>query len=242
MDAVLRDIVETFEEALGPFADPGVMRLAHALPETMEHPADLRVLMQVHRRAGVRARPALLTVVAERLVIAVPDGTLDEWPLADCAVQTHEPRIGGLRLTIRAADRTVPLQDAMPVDEARRLRATLAEVRGTDPVPVHPPVARLGSVAILYDDHIAFADAPTRALNPDVRARALELPWGTSTTLRSVSRLMQGARGRPRQVLIDGPGWTQIVPAPESAPELADAFADAVNRWAASGAERGLSR
>jgi hypothetical protein len=36
VDAVLRDIVDTFEAALGPFADRGVMRLARGLPETLE--------------------------------------------------------------------------------------------------------------------------------------------------------------------------------------------------------------
>jgi hypothetical protein len=44
---------------------------------------------------------------------------------------------------------------------------------------------------------------------------------------------MQGARGKPCHVLVDGPGWSQVAPAPETSPELADAFADAVNRWAA---------
>jgi hypothetical protein len=242
VDAVVRDIVDTFEAALGPFADPGVIRLARGLNETLKRPDQLRVLMQGHRRTGVRGRATLVTVVADRLVVATPDGPVDEWPLAGCALRTDEPRIGGLRLTITAGGQTVVLQQAMPVDEAPRLAHALAgnpnsaTAAGADDhglaFSLRPPVARLGAAAILYEDRIAFADAPTRALNADVRARALELP--SHTALRSVSRLMQGARGRPRQVLIDGPDWTEIVPAPEAAPELADSFADAVNRWAAS--------
>jgi hypothetical protein len=54
--------------------------------------------MQGHRRTGVRARAALVTVVADRRVVATPDGPVDEWPLGDCAVRADEPRIGGLRL------------------------------------------------------------------------------------------------------------------------------------------------
>src|SRR6202012_1630684 len=99
MDAVVRDIVDTFEAALGPFADAEVIRLAHALPDTLERPGELRVLMQGHRRSGVRARAALVTVVADRLVIALGDGPADEWLLADCAMRIQRPRVGGLRLT-----------------------------------------------------------------------------------------------------------------------------------------------
>jgi hypothetical protein len=244
VDAVVRDIIDTFEAALGPFADPAVMRLARELPETLERPDQLRVLMQGHRRTRVRVRAALVTVVADRLVIATPDGPVDTWPLAGCAAQTDEPRIGGLRVTITTPAQTVLLQQAMPVDEAPRLVDALnsqpsasgdtAPALGADPRPfsAHPPVARLGAAAVLYDDRIAFADAPTRPLSAEVRARALMLP-SRGTALRSVSRLMQGAHGRPRQVLVDGPGWSEIAPAPETSPELADAFADAVNRWAA---------
>ncbi len=117
----MRDIIDTFEAALGPFADPGVMRLARGLPETLERPDQLRVLMQGHRRTRVRVRAALVTVVADRLVIATPDGPVDTWPLAGCAVRTDEPRIGGLRVTITTPGQTVLLQQAMPVDEAPRL-------------------------------------------------------------------------------------------------------------------------
>jgi hypothetical protein len=254
VDVVVHDIVETFVAALGPFADAEVIRLAHALPDTLERPGELRVLMQGNRRIGVRTRPTLVMVVGDRLVVATPDGPVDEWPLAECAARTRKPGIGGMRVTITARDQTISLQEAMPVDELPRLVHSLTAVRsptsaegdaGADdatqpphaqPFSLHPPVARLGSAVILYDDRIAFAESPTRPLGPEVRARALELPSRTSTTLRSVTRLMQGARGRPRQVLIDGPGWTELASAPETEPELADAFADAVNRWAASSA------
>ncbi len=236
----MRDIVDTFEAALGPFADPGVVRLAHELPETLERPDQLRVLMQGHRRSGVRGRASLVAVVGDQLMIATPDGSVDEWPLTGCAVRTDAPAIGGLRLTITVPRDTVVLQQAMPVDEAARLADALADTASAalpqdGPAPrfsAHPPVARLGAAAVLYDDRIAFAGKPTRRLDAEVQARALELP-SRGTALRSVSRLMQGAHGRPRQVLVDGPGWSEIVPAPETAPELADAFADAVNRWAA---------
>lgn len=230
MDATLRDIVETFEQALGPFADARVLALARELPVTLECPDQLRVLAQCQRRAGARHRAALLTVVGDRLQLAVPGGHADRWPLHRCEIRCEPVRLAGVRLTVSAAGDSVVLQHAMPADEAPRLAAIIGG--RARHVARHPPVARLGAAATLYEDRIAFADAPERPLSAEVTARAIELP-SPGTALRSITRLMQGARGRPRHVLVDGPGWTQVAPAPETAPELADRFAEAVNRWAA---------
>ncbi len=233
---MLHDIVATFESALGPFADSGVVALARELPETLARPEDLCVLMQVERRLSFRTRPALLTVVDHRLTLTTAGGAIDAWPVSDCAVVVGSVRLAGMRMTIRAGGGSRALHRAMPVDESSRLADILSrdDSAGDGPSPCsrHPPVARLGAAATLYDDRIAFGAAPTRMLVSGVTARTLEL--GSPTTLRSVSRLMQGARGRPRHVLVDGPGWSQVAPAPETAPELADAFAAAVNRWAAA--------
>jgi hypothetical protein len=234
MDAVLRDIVATFETALGPFGDPGVIARARELPRTISEPTALRVLMQAHTRVGVRPRAVLLTVVGDTLSLSTADGLWREWALAGCAIAGEELRLAGRRLSIVPADgRAVTLSRATPVDEVPRLVAAVDPETPAGTVSRRPPVARLGAAAALYDDRIAFFDGPTHSLAGGVRARALEMPGATATTLRSVSRLMQGARGRPRHVLVDGPDWSQVAAAPETAPELADAFADAVNRWAA---------
>lgn len=240
VDAVLRDIVETFTQALGPFGDQRVLALARELPVSLERPDPLRVLLQCQRRVGARHRAALLTVSGDRLQITAPGGNAEWWPLDRCVIRSDEVRLAGMRLTLSATDETMMLSHAMPVDEALRL---VAIVRGHgERVAGHPPIARLGAAATLYDDRITFADAPERPLSAEVTARAIELPL-PGTALRSVTRLMQGARGRPRQVLIDGPGWTQVAPAPETDPELADAFADAVNRRAGTvgAAPRGVT-
>jgi hypothetical protein len=120
-----------------------VMRLARGLPETLERPDQLRVIMQGHRRTGVRVRAALVTVVADDLVIATPGGPIDTWPLAGCAVRTDEPRIGGLRVTITTPGQSVQLQQAMPVDEAPRL----VDAVGSPPSASGDPALPLGADA-----------------------------------------------------------------------------------------------
>ena len=231
---MLRDVVETFETALGPFADPGVLVLARGLTESLARPQDLRVLMQCHARVGARTRPVLLTLLGGTLAVATNVAPLHQWPLRDCVLSGDRVRLAGLRLAIvPVAGEPVTLNQVMPVDEVPRLISAATPGEPDGAFSAHPPVARLGAAATLYDDRIAFAGAAARPLDGGVRARPLEIPT-SGMPLRSVSRLMQGARGRPRHVLVDGPDWSQVVPAPEAAPELADAFAAAVNRWGAA--------
>ncbi|HEX5191949.1 MAG TPA: hypothetical protein VFW09_04040 [Solirubrobacteraceae bacterium] len=234
MDAVLRDIVETFESGLGPLADPGVIELARELPVALAGGEELHVLMQGRRRAGVRARFVLITVVGDELALAAPGSRRAVWPASGCSVSTEEVKLGGVRLMLATPTARVAIQRAMPADEAPRLAAALApgglSGRTDAQFSARPPVARLGASATLYDDRIAFESAPTRPLVPGVVARALELPR-TGSAMPSLNRLVFRSQGKPRHVLVDGPGWSQVAAAPESAPELADRFADAVNRW-----------
>jgi hypothetical protein len=239
MNPVLDEIIETFVSALGPFADADVVATARRLPETLAaQQDDLRVIMQVLCRSGVRARPVLLTVVGDKLIVdGVQHGTR-VWPRVQCSLNIDRRPLGGVRIAVRFGQQRLMLIQAMPVDEAPRLAWLFGDGQAgprptslTDlesPHSRHPPIARLGSAATLYDDRISFPDGSSQALGPDVVARVLELP-DSGTVLRSVSSMMRGPRSKPRHALIEGPGWSEVARAPDSAPESADAFVEIVN-------------
>jgi hypothetical protein len=239
MNLVLDEIIDTFVRALGPFADADVAAMARRLPVTLaaQH-EDLRVIMQAACRSGVRARPVLLTVVGDELIVDGLQGGMCVWPRVQCSLRIDRRPLGGLRIAVRSSRQRLILIQAMPVDQAPRLawlfgdsqadRSSTSLTGLETPHSLRPPIARLGSAATLYDDRISFPDVPSQALGPNVVARALELP-DSGTVLRSVSSMMRGPRIKPRHVLIEGPGWSQVARAPDSAPESADAFVEIVN-------------
>ena len=92
-------------------------------------------------------------------------------------------------------------------------------------------MSRLGASATLYLDRITFRDGETRMLDGQISARPLDLP-APARSMESLTRLVRGPRPKPRHVLVDGPGWSQVVSAPEEAPDQADEFVAAVNYWA----------
>ena len=120
MDAVVRDIVETFETGIGPFAEPGIVELVADLPETMAR-EDVQVLLQGHRRQGMRTVAVLVAVLGGELVVAVPGG--DRRTLAGGRRAPRRPapgRLAGMTLTIVVPDET---HRRVPRDHGRRKRA-----------------------------------------------------------------------------------------------------------------------
>lgn len=243
MKMVLDEVIDTFVRALGPFAEGDVVAMARQLPGTLaSRPDQLRIVMQASCRSGVRARPVLVTVVGDELIITSPQRGARAWPQNECSVTIDQRPLGGVRIAVTTGGPRLILARAMPVDEAPRLAWLVGRgpqaspsresQTGLDmPYSLGPPIARLGSAAALYDDRISFPEGPSRALGPDVVARVLELD-GNETVLRSITVMMRGARGKARHVLIEGPGWSQVIRAPDSAPELADGFVEVVNHRA----------
>ena len=233
MDAVVRDIVNTFETGIGPFAEPGIVELVADLPESMRR-EDLQVLIQGHRRQGMRTSAVLVAVLGDELVIATPGGARQEWPVASSSATASPGRLAGVTLTIVVPDETLVVSRAITVDECERLVHVLAhDQHASEPLPVsrNPPVSRLGASATLYVDRIAFRDGETRMLEGGISARSLDLPT-PARSMESLSRLVRGPRPKPRHVLVDGPGWSQVVSGPEETPDQAEEFVTAVNYWA----------
>jgi hypothetical protein len=236
MDAVVRDIVETFASGLGPFSEPEVIELVRELPLTLTR-EDIHVLVQGHQREGMRTNPVLVAVLGEELVIAASGGQRRAWPVAVSSATASPGRLAGMTLTIVVPEETLVVSRAMTIDESERLVAALSDDgfggsgAGAAGFSTYPPIARLGASATLYVDRIAFRDGVTRMLDERVSARPLELS-PPNAGLQSVNRFLRGVRRKPRHVLVDGPGWSQALAAPAEAPEQADEFADAVNYWA----------
>jgi hypothetical protein len=233
MDGVLRGIVETFETGIGPFAEPGIVELVADLPQTMVR-EDVQILIQGHRRRGVRTTAVLVAVLGDDLVIAAPGGARQAWPVASSSAAASPGRLAGVTLTIVVPDETLTVSRAITVDECERLVHVLAhDPHASEPLPVsrNPPVSRLGASATLYVDRIAFRDGETRMLEAGISARPLDLPT-PARSMESLTRLVRGPRPKPRHVLVDGPGWSQVVSAPEEAPDQTDEFVAAVNYWA----------
>jgi hypothetical protein len=213
--------VESFVAALGALAEPEVVGLAHGLAGPIAF-ADLGVLVQGHRRDGLRSRPVLVALLGGELTLAGADADPACWPAAASTATARPGRLAGQTVQLEAGGERMSIQRAMPVDEVGRLVAMLSGHGGD--IPSHPPLARLGPAA-LYQDQIVVDGGGAAPLEL-IHARTIELP-ATGPSLR---RLLGDDPGPPRAILIDAPGWSHTVPAPARAPSEADRFAEAIHR------------